>query len=377
MIRLSKTGMSFCVLSIGLYVVSMQSESGLLFLILGILFGCFVLNALGAGRAVAKLELTPSRSITCAEGDPLKGVWQVCNTDKHPIGLVDVVSDWGSLFRIGVVAPGQTIHATPELRFADRGVYQFSECRLRSCYPWGLVSFTRDLKVSGEFVVRPRAYICAPPPAAGFEPVVGGAFSGPNRSPSGNEFHGIRPMQPNDPMKFIHWPSSAKGLGIQVREFDEELSGRTSLLLDVTASVTSGRPGLNAACRAAASLLLAGLDAGNQTDLALLNGVDAPVTVPPFADGATALDLLARVESCPKPPRREIIIDILAVLSSRAALCFVLQELHKEILQLIDEVLLPEGRRVALYLPERYEDTYLNPDILTRFYSDYAIESDR
>ncbi len=369
----SKFGVSLIALSGMLYLAALQSRSGLLFLILGILFACYVLTFVESRRTAARLSVTPPESSTGVEGEPVKGTWLVRNESEHSVGLATVSSPWGVLFHIGVLAPQQTLHLTPELTFAERGAYNFAHLSLESGYPFGLIRCKRPLQVEGEIVVYPATYVCAPPPAAGFEPMVGGKFSGMNRSASGDRFHGVRPLQPYDPVKLIHWPSSSKGFGLMVREYDEELSGRVGLILDAD-TPDGGR--LNQAVRAAASLMLAALDQGHQVEFLDL-AQQQHLSVPPFSDGEVVLDRLARLSAVPGCLTCKNLEKAILQLPRKASVCLVLTWLEPEILDYVDQELGADKRTVALYLPGKPGDnkykTLVNVQI--HFYNENSIVS--
>ena len=232
-----------------------------------------------------------------------------------------------------------------------RGVFSFRGLEVESAYPFGLFAYTRRIPSDGEILVYPRVYACTSPKAAGFEPMVGGAFSGQNRTQGGDQFHGVRPMQDGDPVKLIHWGSSAKGQGMMVREFDEQLSGRVTIILDASpGNGPNGEPLFNWAARAAASLMLSALDAGHQVEFAILGQPDL-LSVPPFADGQVVLAALARTQLDSTSPSRENLSQIFYNSPRKAALCYVLTDLHASWREHLAEDVLPAHRSASVYLP--------------------------
>jgi uncharacterized protein (DUF58 family) len=126
--------------------------------------------------------------------------------------------------------------------------------------------------------------------------MVGGKHRGARRVASGTQFAGIRPWQAGDPFKQIHWASSAKGLGLMVKTYDEELAGRLAVLID--GGHTGDRRAADACVRAAGSLLFAALDAGHHAEWLAL-GAGGATLVPPFSDGHEVLEALARLPVTP------------------------------------------------------------------------------
>ncbi len=362
-------GSCFMLLGFILYVVSMQSYSGLLLLILGIVFGLYILNTFGAVRSGRALRFIAPSSVVCTEGEALRGTWEIENPSKHLAGHSTLLSPFGPLLRVGSVPPGDSVHLTPDLSLSRRGVYPFGKLQLETTYPFGLMRVQRNLPIEGEIVVHPFVYKCPSPPAAGFEPTVGGKFKGYNRSSSGDSFHGVRPHQPSDPMKSIHWASSAKGQGIMVKEFDEELSGRVALIMDTTpGNNDSGDDLLDWSSRAAGSLMLAALDEGHQVEFIRL-GDECARSVPPFADGDVVLDALARLEPNKKARTVETLDDAVSRTPPKAGVCLILTGIDDAVRALITERLLPAKRKVIVYLPDCRRGEATDLPVPVRFFA--------
>jgi uncharacterized protein (DUF58 family) len=342
---LTKTGLIFLGLCVMLYLGALQSETGLLYFLLGILGACFLLNAAGARRSARGLELELPHSVSAYEGQRLGEGWGIRNTTAGALGMASVWGPFGRLFSVGAIEPAGHSARTPEIVLPRRGVYPFSSLRLESTYPFGLLSWSRPLEIAGEIVVFPRPYPCEPPEAAGHEPMVGGHYTGGKHSRSGLHFTGVRPLQPSDPPKLIHWKSSSKGRGLQVKELEEELSGRVALVLDAS----TGGVVLDSAARAAASLLYSALDCGHHVELVDLSRLER-VLVPPFSDGAPALDALARLEPDRTSLTRERLELAVGSVSAKASIVLVLTRLVPELDAWLHAPALAR-RRLSVLLP--------------------------
>ena len=333
-----------------LYVASMQSASGLLLLILGILFAIYLLNVVQAIRSCRALRVEPPPTMTGTEGEPLRDRWRVRNTGRGGAGHATITGSLGPLVQVGALAAGAIARLTPKLVLPVRGVYPLRELSLVSTYPFGLIQCRKPLALSGEIVIYPAVYPCPAPPAAGFEPMVGGRFRGQRRTSLGDSFHGVRPSQPADPLKLIHWPSSAKGLGLMVKEFEEELSGRVGLIMDVTpARGPKGENLLDWAARAAGSLTLAALDAGHHVSFLRL-GEAEPLLVPPFADGTAVLAALARLAATREGRTAAALLAAAERLPRKASVVLVLTGVDDAVREFL-AIALPANRRAAVYLP--------------------------
>ena len=352
MIGVTKRGWAFLGLCGLLYLASMQTTTGLLFLVLGVLFACYVVNQLASWYCVNRLQLDAPKHMRGCEGSTIHGRWTVTNPTSRVLGLAEIKSSWGRLLKIGVLEPGTRRVVCPQLTLPKRGVYPYDKLRLTSAFPFGLIRSERHLPLHGEIIVHPAVYPCPPPRACGLELTLGGRFTGPNRSAMGDQFHGVRPMQDGDAVKLVHWPLSAKGLGMMIREFDEELSGRVALLLDCTCQPATGAERVQDwVARAAGSLALAALDEGHHVELVEL-GQQQVHRFSPFADPDAVLDVLARLEERPTPPTPDRLAEALQQLPRKSSLCFILAGGHADCIEFIRTSPLCERRTVSLYLPD-------------------------
>ncbi len=352
----SKFGALVITLSFFLYLVSMQSQSGILFLILGILFGCFVINYLKAKKSIKLLTLIPPDTITAVEGKPVNGTWKFENQSNTDIGHIQIQGPWEKFASLGLLSPNSHCYITPKTMFKLRGIYSFDAFKLISSYPFGLVHCRRKIKCAGEVVVYPRVYPCIPPRAAGFEPMLGGKFSGKYKSRTGDQFHGVRPLLPQDPVKFIHWPSSSKGQGLMVKEFDEEVAGRVSLIMgcDVGEKFAEDTA-LDWAARAAGSLILSSLDYGYQVEFVNLADREA-LKIPPFDDGDNAMKYLSGLLEDDSKLTRKNLSAAFNKLSRKSGLCFIMSDVNSALIEFLNDAAIVRNRKVTIYIPNYLRD---------------------
>ncbi len=375
----SKFGVSVVTLSFFLYLVSMQSQSGILFLILGILFGCFIINYLKAKKSISLLSLIPPESITATEGKHINETWKFENPSNTDIGHIQIMGPWGKFISLSFLAPESHSYITPKTMFKLRGTYSFDMLKLVSSYPFGLIRCWKKIRCSGEIMVYPKVYPCMPPQAAGFEPMLGGKFSGKYKSRTGDQFHGVRPLVPQDPVKFIHWPSSSKGQGLMVKEFDEEVSGRVSIVMGCdTGEHIEDETGLDWAARAAGSLILSSLDYGYQVEFMNLADFDI-VNIPPFDDGDTAMRCLSRLKADNTKLSKENLSLAFNKLSKKSGLCFVMSDISKDFIEFLNDNTVVKNRKVAVFVPSYLLDRIngqIENSIIIRYFNSEEIVND-
>lgn len=374
MIYPSKFGTAVVGLIFFLYLASIQTQSGVLFLILGVLTGCIALNSIKAFAIRNSLRLQPPGKIITGEGQRMQDAWLVENIASAPAGHVEINSPWGRILRIGAIRPGDCLHVTPEVRFARRGVYPFPDLRLICSFPFGLIRYCGRLKCAGEFVIYPSVYSCPPPPASGFEPMLGGRFIGKHKARTGDHFQGVREFAPQDPVKMIHWPSSSKGQGLMVKEFEEEVSGRVSFILECGAGEEhDGETALDWATRAAGSLVLSALDSGYHVEFAHPETAEI-LSVTPFDDGDVVLEMLARVSPRTAAAQRQRLPQLFGKLSRKSGVCFVVTSGAVEFLEFIRSLPADPSRKISVYAPHYTRDRHWDIGAATiRYYGKNGI----
>lgn len=369
MLRTTTTGNIFLGVSLIMYLASLTSQSGLLLFPIGILLGCFVVNAYSARHIVKTVEVEAPGSTELSEGGKLAQPWKITNTGRGAAGFLRVRSRAGMLFRIGGIGPGESASIVPSGTFECRGVYPYEEVEILSFHPFGLLVASRKLELTGEIVVHPAVYETAPPMAAGYDVMVGGKFRGQLHSATGSAFSGVRPLQPFDPLKHIHWKSSAKGLGLMTKTFDEELSGRIALLVD------GGEAGesvlLDDCLRAAGSLMFAALDEGHHVEWVDL-GTGQHRLLPPFTDGHEILDTLARVTLTPECLTADTLESALHRVSRKGSLVLLLTTVNDSVREFVAEAT-ERHRRISLYVPEMGVDLSGLAGVRIHTYSEHAI----
>ena len=209
-------------------------------------------------------------------------------------------------------------------------------------------------------MVYPFVYECQAPAATGFEPITGGGHPGKHRSRTGGDFAGIRNYIPGDSFRAIHWKSSARRQGLMVKEFDEELSGKTAIILDCgDFRLLDGESSLDRAARAAGSLVFSALDADSHVEFSDLASMEL-VHNPAFMDGDAILEKLAGIKKMKNCLTKERLREIIEKVSLKASLSFVVTRLNADFMETLAG-LAKEKRIISIYLPEN-EDAESIPE---------------
>ena len=344
--KLTPTGRLFLALAAAFYFAALTSQSSLLLLLSGVTLGCLIVNFFVARRAVKHLIIQAPTTTHLTEGEKISQPWLVTNPKKSAANFIQAESPAGILFRAAVIHGKAPANIVPDLIFKKRGIFTLSQFSLASLAPFGLIKSIRRIQLPGEVIVAPAIYHTRAPHAAGYDVMLGGKFKGQRPAASGTYFAGVRPFQDGDSLRQVHWKSSAKGQGLMVKTFEEELSGRVAFILD------NGQPNaekiLDDAARAAGSAMFAALNEGHHVEAIDLARMEL-LLAPPFVDGAEILEFLARLPFVPTDSPNQI-IPTLEQISKRSAISLVATAFTPAIADAIEH-LQSHHRHVSLYLP--------------------------
>jgi len=329
------------------YWASMTSQSGLLLFLVGLVLGCFVVNIAKSRKVILNLEISPPKSTGVEEGGKVGDPWHILNKNIGPAGMIKIFGKNQVWIRLSQMAAGEIAKSVPNVTHAKRGVYGFEDTTLGCAYPFGLIEVRKKLSLPGELVVYPAIYPTHPPRAAGYDLTVGGKHKGIRHSTSGADFAGVRPIQHGDPLKQIHWRSSAKGQGLMVKIFEEELSGRISVLIDTRNGVDEKI--FDNALRAAGSIMNAALEEGNHVEWMDLNDLQLHL-VPPLSDGMDLLYGLARIQPGKSATSAKQLDQALEQISRKSTVHLFLTSWDESLLRVLEE---PRWQRrsFTLYFP--------------------------
>ena len=200
------------------------------------------------------------------------------------------------------VTPPHTVERT--LTFAERGVYRLDAPSVRQRDPLGLVGRRVDAAVDLEFVVYPTVY--------DLDEVRLSQLFADELAAERQEFDRLREYVPGDPLKNVHWKSSAKYDDFLVMEFSP--SQRTETV-HLVADATTGNA--DAMASAAATLAVGALESGLRVELTVPG--DRLASGQGNAHRESVLRVLAGVESGTLPDDAHAEADISVHADGRGA----------------------------------------------------------
>jgi uncharacterized protein (DUF58 family) len=261
--------------------------------------GAFVMAATGGARAlnaiaapavvvllVGAVQILRTGTPTVERDDPRAGF----PGEHREVGLAidgrgvariedDLPGDAAGTYEIGTTLPDTVSY---ELTLADRGEWALGPARLVVTDTLGLFRTTVATEATATLLVYPELH-----DLSGHDAFAG--FFEQTSVPDRQAFDGLREYAPGDPLRDVHWKSSAKRAegDLVVKEFVGETTRGT---IDIAASAATGHA--DAMASATASVALLAIDAGYSVAVA------CPVDELPAGHGDDhrrhVLELLAR-----------------------------------------------------------------------------------
>lgn len=190
--------------------------------------------------------------------------------------------------------------ARAEIVFPDvaRGRYELGPLVVVVTDPLGLERVEQQLEEQAAVLVRPRV-----PLVTSVFSTHGARDAGAARSrfrrPTGFEIHAVRDYAPGEPLRAVHWPSTARRGRLMVKELDDAPLDDLAVILDQDrdgVAGPSGRSSFDAAVRAAGALALAHVQRNRRVVvIGTAPGAEAVRIRSPGHDWEVALDALAAV----------------------------------------------------------------------------------
>jgi uncharacterized protein (DUF58 family) len=192
--------------------------------------------------------------------------------------------------------PGQAVAIALELVPERRGRLQFDGLCFYRPDPFGLFRTLHRVDLPQACCVLPKRYPVSPLPSRGGRIYQRGGIALANAVGESSEFMALREYRPGDPLRSIHWRSSAKFGRWVAKEYQDEYFVRRALVLDTFCPPTRAGD-FEAAVAVAASLALAAPERDALLDLMFVEREAHCCTAGRgLADATALLEVLAGVQ---------------------------------------------------------------------------------
>ena len=181
-------------------------------------------------------------------GRPLGEEFTVINNAEVPALWVEIIDESNVPgYRAAVV---RSVSPRNEIRWREsavclrRGQFHLGPWSIRTSDPFGIFTMTRRYPKSQEIIIHPPIHGQLPIPLPLGES--SGRVRARQRSWQATvNAASVRDYQPHDPLRWIHWPTSARRGELFVRQFDLDAAGDIWILLDLKEDVQLGHEALS------------------------------------------------------------------------------------------------------------------------------------
>ncbi|MFO1022501.1 MAG: DUF58 domain-containing protein [Planctomycetales bacterium] len=246
-VRLTREGMSFIAILITCFIGAFLGKANLLMLVFGFLAATFVINGsmtleiLKGNKARRRLP----RSIMA--GEPLAVELLLSNRRRWMSSWLMIVRDRVANSRevlfpqvlFSRVPPGREQSGWYQIRFSQRGLYQFGPLKILTRFPLGFVERSLWVTAPDQIIVHPRIGRLTSAwrqISAAAEDIMWNSRS--RLGAHDDDFHRLREFRAGDNPRAIHWLTSARSNTLMVREYHETRDRDLMIMLDLAGTDT-------------------------------------------------------------------------------------------------------------------------------------------
>ena len=209
-VRPTRVGLGFTLLLVAVLLAAVNSGNNLLYVVLAGQLAILVLSNLLAEMNLRGLELHRRLPPEIHAGQAAPGACVLVNRRKRLGAWTVHIEELDGGEAHGLVLylpPGQEAPASVRWRLPRRGLQTLGRVRLWSEHPFGLVRRSLDLSLPAEVLVFP-----APGEVRAATPdlVAGSTREDLRHRGREGDFQSLRPYQAGDPLRDLHWPTTAR-----------------------------------------------------------------------------------------------------------------------------------------------------------------------
>ncbi|MCI0700283.1 MAG: DUF58 domain-containing protein [Planctomycetia bacterium] len=224
-LRLTNSGVLWLFVAIGVGALAWYKSINLVLLVVYAMVALLILNGFIAWVSVRRTRAARIAMPPVFAGERVETGVTVTNSSSHPatVTVEDRVGGQSIMFLAYRVPGRTTIACTTSRLYPARGRFT-APVILSSAFPFGFLNCERPCE-SGEIIVLPRLGVVDP---GGLRRWMMRQSGGDGRSrrvlrrvtTDHADVRGVRPYRPGDPIRAIHWRTSARRGELMVREYD-------------------------------------------------------------------------------------------------------------------------------------------------------------
>ena len=228
--------LTFAIIALGF--ATLNTGNNLLYLVLGGLLGLIMLSGWLSEQVIRGVRITRRLPRAVTAGETTRLAYDVSNVKQRfpSIALELIERRIGASAFLPIAWPQQSALARGAYRAERRGVYQLNEITIRTSFPFGLFIKERDIESTAALVVWPRTDREVREPHSGGERMRKLGLTSDSLAGAGRgEYRTLRPYQPGDDPRDVHWRSTARTGQAVVREYERDAADTLWLCLELRA----------------------------------------------------------------------------------------------------------------------------------------------
>jgi uncharacterized protein (DUF58 family) len=222
-----------------LFGAATNTMAGWLYVISGTIFALLAIGAILPARSLRQLQVRRLPITPVSAGDEITIELEIENLSNNPKTLLQVwdlvpyVLSPPKKTAIEAIPPQSTHRWIDYVSAKQRGIYRWHEVNLRTGTPFGLFWCRRSQEIPAKAVIYPQVLPLANCPLVdtiGQDDSI--KFQSDRRYQAANEgvTRSLRPYRYGDPMRLIHWRTSARFDEFKVRELETITGGQEVII---------------------------------------------------------------------------------------------------------------------------------------------------
>ena len=234
------SGLVLAGIAICFFGAAMNTMAGWLYVISGVSFGLLGYAAVLPPKSLRGLVLKRRAIQPVTAGDVITVELEIFNQTKKPVSLLQVedklpfILDKPSIKPIENISPQKTYNWVYYQPTERRGIYRWQNVELATAAPLGLFWSRRSRQLSAIAIVYPKVLPLKSCPLIDDMGKEDSSKGQPRGNPLNTASEGLtrslRPYRIGDPLRLIHWRTSARYGELRVRELEMLTSGQEIII---------------------------------------------------------------------------------------------------------------------------------------------------
>lgn len=209
-LKVTSTGRTYLVVTLGVGLGALNTGNNLLYLVLGLLLSLIVVSGVLSERCLRSLKVRRLGADAAWAGEPFAFRWALKRERGTAFALT--VSELGESLTaegsLAVLGPGEEAVVRADALASRRGPLELTGVKVTTTFPFGLFAKTREYDLPETFVVFPRR-VAATREVLSAEQGPLGDVGDPRKGDGAGDLLGLKELADGEDARRIHWLKSA------------------------------------------------------------------------------------------------------------------------------------------------------------------------